>query len=163
MPPATLGDTPPQGFGRALCRFPLWFYRCGLGFLFGSRFLMLTHTGRQSGLPRQAVLEVVRHDSLSDSYVVASGGGEKSNWFRNILKTPRVSIAVGFRRLEAQAVRLSPKGAQHEFSDYARRHPLAFRLLASRILGNQTGDAEVDSRLLAQSIPVVVLQTLGKQ
>ena len=160
--PGTLGDNPPQGFRRALSRFPLWFYRLRLGFLLGERFLMLTHTGRQSGLARQTVLEVVRHDTLTDSYVIASGWGERSNWFRNILKNPRVSIAVGFRRILALAVRLSPEGAQHEFSDYARRHPRAFRLLASRILGHPTGDAEVDSRLLARSIPIVILQTLGK-
>ena len=161
--PRTLGDKPPQGFGRALSRFPLWFYRLRLGFLLGERFLMLTHIGRKSGEPRQTVLEVVRHDALTDSYVVASGWGEKSNWFQNVLKRPRVSIAVGFRRLQALAVRLSPEGAQHEFSDYARRHPRAFRVLASRALGHPIGDAEVESRLLARSIPIVVLQTLGKQ
>ena len=161
--PATLGDKPPQDFGRALSRFPLWFYRLRLGFLLGERFLMLTHRGRKSGLARATVLEVVRHDTLTDSYVVASGWGEKSNWFQNILHQPRVSITVGFRRLRAQAVRLSSQGAQHEFSDYARRHPRAFRTLAARILGNPTGDTDVDCRLLARSAPIVVLQTIGKR
>ena len=161
--PRTLGDKPPQGFGRAFSRFPLWFYRLRLGFLLGERFLMLTHTGRKSGLARETMLEVVRHDTLTDSYVVASGWGENSNWFRNILKNPRVSIAVGFRRcLPVLAVRLSEQGAKAEFLDYARRHPRAFRLIASRALGHPIGDAEVDSRLLARHIPIVVLQTLGK-
>jgi deazaflavin-dependent oxidoreductase (nitroreductase family) len=131
--------------------------------LLGQRFLMHPHRGRNSGLARQTVLEVVRHDTLTDGYVIASGWGEKSNWFQNISKHPRVSIAVGSRRLQALAVRLSPEGSRHEFQDYSRRHPRAFRMLASRILGHPTGDAEVDSRLLAKSIPIVVLQTLGKQ
>jgi len=161
--PATLGDKPPRGFGRVLSRFPLWFYRLRLGFLLGERFLMLTHTGRRSGLARQTVLEVVRHDTLTDSYVVASGWGEQSNWFRNILQNPRVSIAVGFRRLQALAARLSEQGAQAEFQDYASRHPRAFRILTARILGNPTGDAEVDSLLLARNIPIVILQTVGTQ
>jgi deazaflavin-dependent oxidoreductase (nitroreductase family) len=162
--PRSLGDNPPQGIRRAFARFPLWFYRLRLGFLFGERFLMLTHTGRKSGLQRETVVEVVRHDTLTDSYVIASGWGEKSNWFRNVLQNPRVMIAVGFRRmLPAQAVRLSEQGAKAEFQDYARRHPRAFRMLASRILGHPTGDAEVDSRLLARNIPIVVLQTLGQQ
>lgn len=161
--PATLGDKPPQGFGRALSRFPLWFYRLRLGFLLGERFLMLTHTGRKSGLARETVLEVVRHDTLTDSYVVASGWGEKSNWFQNILQNPRVTISVGFRRLlPAQAVRLSEQGAKAEFQDYARRHPRAFRILASRLLGGPTGETEVDCLLLSRNIPIVVLQTLGK-
>lgn len=161
--PRTLGDKPPQGFGRALSRFPLWFYRLHLGFLLGERFLMLTHTGRKSGLARETVLEVVRHDPLTDSYVVASGWGEKSNWFRNILKNPRVTISVGFRRLQALAVRLSEQGAQAEFEDYARRHPRAFRVLAARLIGNPTGETDVDCLLLARNIPIVVLQTLGKK
>ena len=160
----TLGDKPPQGLGRAFSRFPLWFYRLHLGCLLGERFLRLTHTGRNSGLERETVLEVVRHDALTDSYVIASGWGEKSNWFQNILKTPRVLISMGFRRnLPALAVRLSEQGAQSELKDYARRHPRAFRILASRILGSPTGETDVDSLLLARHIPIIVLQTLGKQ
>ena len=158
-----LGEHPPQGIARWLSRFPLWLYRFRLGFLLGNRFLMLTHTGRKSGLARQTVLEVVRHDDLTDSYVVASGWGEQSNWFRNILKTPQVTLTVGFRRLEALAVRLSPQGAEHEFRDYARRHPRAFRALSSAMMQHPSNDPEENSRSLAQSIPVVVLQPTRKR
>ena len=51
---------PPQGCSRLLFRAPVWLYRLGLGGLFGKRMLLLNHTGRKSGLPRQAVLEVVQ-------------------------------------------------------------------------------------------------------
>lgn len=44
---------------RTLMRAPIWTYRAGLGFVFGSRLLMLEHIGRKSSLPRQVVLEVV--------------------------------------------------------------------------------------------------------
>jgi deazaflavin-dependent oxidoreductase (nitroreductase family) len=160
--PRALGEHPPQGFARWLARFPLWIYRLRLGFLLGNRFLMLTHIGRKSGLPRQTVLEVVRHDDLTNSYVVASGWGEQSNWFRNILQTPQVTLTVGFRRLGAVAVRLSPKGAEHEFRDYARRHPRAFRALSSAILAQPSPDTDENCHSLAQSIPVVVFQPTGK-
>ena len=163
MPPDALGRQPPQGFARRLTRFPLWLYRLGLGFLLGNRFLMLTHTGRKSGQPRQTVLEVVRHDALTDSYVVASGWGAKTNWFRNILERPHVSVTVGFRRLEAVAVRLSPRGAEHEFRDYARRHPRAFRALSSAMMRQPSKDTDETCRLLSQSVPVVVLQPTGKR
>ncbi len=36
-----------------------------LGWLQGSRFLMLTHIGRKSGLARQTNIEVVGHDGLN--------------------------------------------------------------------------------------------------
>lgn len=44
---------------RALFRAPILLDRLGLGGLLGHRFLLLTHTGRTSGRPRQVVLEVV--------------------------------------------------------------------------------------------------------
>ena len=97
---------PPGRFLRMVLRLPLWLYRLRLGFLLGRRFLLLTHTGRKSGLARQAVLEVVRHDRATGTYVVASGWGEGSDWFRNIQKTPNVVVTVGLEQFAAKAVRL---------------------------------------------------------
>lgn len=36
---------------------------------------MLTHTGRKRGKLRYAVLELVSHDEMTDTYVVASRSG----------------------------------------------------------------------------------------
>lgn len=44
---------------RRLMRAPIWLYRARLGFLFGSRMLLLEHTGRRSGARRYVVLEVI--------------------------------------------------------------------------------------------------------
>jgi hypothetical protein len=43
---------------RWLVRPPVWAYRARLGVLFGSRLVMLEHTGRTSGRRRFVVLEV---------------------------------------------------------------------------------------------------------
>jgi hypothetical protein len=40
---------------------PVSLYRLHLGWLLGHRFLLLTHTGRRSGLRRQTVLEVMEY------------------------------------------------------------------------------------------------------
>ena len=53
---------PPRGWKAKLWRAPIWFYRIGLGGLFGKRFLLLNHIGRVSGQIRQAVVEVVNFD-----------------------------------------------------------------------------------------------------
>ncbi len=42
---------PPRGLARIGFRIPIILYRLGLGGLLGTRFLLLTHTGRKSGLP----------------------------------------------------------------------------------------------------------------
>ena len=49
----------PRGLACLAFRLPIGLYRLRLGWLLGDR-LLLTHIGRKSGLPRQAVIEVVR-------------------------------------------------------------------------------------------------------
>src|SRR5579862_6380067 len=44
---------------RWIVRAPVWLYRARLGFVFGSRLLMLEHTGRKTGTRRYVVLEAV--------------------------------------------------------------------------------------------------------
>ena len=77
----------------ALVRAPIWLYRARLGFLSGSRTLMLEHVGRKSGARRFVVLEVVGHPA-PDTYVVASGFGERAQWFRNLIANPQVRVSV---------------------------------------------------------------------
>ena len=73
---------PPTGLPRLLFRLPIPAYRLHLGWLFGRRLLLLNHTGRVTGQPRQAVLEVADHDAADGSYVVASGWGTGAAWYR---------------------------------------------------------------------------------
>ncbi|MCB9106062.1 MAG: nitroreductase family deazaflavin-dependent oxidoreductase [Anaerolineales bacterium] len=142
---------------RLFLRFPIWLYRLRLGWLLGDRFVMLQHTGRKSGLPRYTVVEVVRHDQTSDEVIIASGWGEKSDWFQNIQKTPAVTLSLGRRRWPAQANRLPVVEAAQELADYARRHPTAFANLSKMMIGRQLEATDADCRLLAESAPLVRL------
>lgn len=154
---------PPTGLSRLLFRLPIYLYRLGLGWLMGERFLLLNHTGRKSGLPRQAVVEVVRHDPASDTYIIASGFGEQSQWFQNLMHTPDVSIRVGRRTatadgcLAVHARRLSTEEAAHEMADYAQRNPSAARALA-RLMGFQVDGTEEGYRDLGRQLPFVALE-----
>ena len=95
MPEKVGKGEPPKGFNRLMFRAPIWLYRLGLGGVLGKRFLLLNHTGRKSGLPRQTVLEVVDYNKTSNTYYIVSGYGEQSDWYKNIRKTPDVTIQVG--------------------------------------------------------------------
>ena len=95
----------PRGLARLAFRLPIWLYRLHLGWLLGGRLLLLTHIGRKSGLPRQAVIEVVRHDRATDTYIIASGFGAQVDWLRNIQKHPNVVVQTGRQRLEVVAKR----------------------------------------------------------
>lgn len=160
--PALAGASPsaarPRSLGpltRFLFRAPLVLHRLGLGWLLGGRFLLLNHTGRKSGLPRQVLLEVTAHDRHTDTYTVASGFGRGSQWFKNIQAHPRVTIQVGPRRLLSDAEILSPQQSAAQMAAYARRHPTAARAL-TRVLGLEAdGDEQTYREIARQHIPFV--------
>lgn len=141
-----VGSTPIGRWGarllrnRALMRMPIWLYRARLGFLVGSRTLMLEHIGRKSGATRYVVLEVIGHPT-SDSYVVASGFGERAQWFRNLMADPRVRVSVaGHRPHAATARRLATAEADAALAQYVRRHPRAWAKFKN-VLENTLGTA----------------------
>lgn len=148
---------PPSGISRLLFRLPIYLYRLGLGGMMGGRFVLLNHIGRKSGQPRQAVVEVVRHDPADDSYIVASGFGEKAQWFQNLLHTPDITIQVGRRKLAVRARRLSPQEGADEMAGYARRNPRAARSL-SRFMGFEVDGSEAGYRQLGQQLPFMALE-----
>ena len=157
MPEPTTAPQPPQGLSRIMWRLPILLYKVHLGWLLGDRFLLLIHIGRVSGETRQAVLEVIRHDKAEIVYYVASGFGEKSDWFRNLQKNPKVTIQVGKHRMDVQAERLPQEEAEREFLDYASRHPTAIKNLAG-MLGYQLDGSESSLRALAEVMPVVAFR-----
>lgn len=152
---------PPRGFSRLLWRAPILFYKLRLGWLFGKRALLLHHTGRISGLPRQNMLEVVRYDQENNTYYIVSGFGEKADWFQNIMKTPQVTIQVGLRKYAALAKRLTEQEAEAEFLDYNRRHPNMIHSLG-RFIGYQVEASDEGIRQLARLMPVVALEINGE-
>lgn len=112
---------------RPLMRAPIWIYKARAGAVLGSRLLMLEHIGRTSGVRRYVVLEVVDHPT-SDRYVVASGFGEKAQWFRNIKANPRVRVYTGSRAaLPATARVMTQQEADRALGGYASRHPRAWQ------------------------------------
>jgi deazaflavin-dependent oxidoreductase (nitroreductase family) len=142
---------------RQVARLPIWLYHVGLGFVLGKRFLLLTHIGRTSGLPRHTVLEVIGHDHASDTYFVVSAWGETADWFLNIQKTPPAIMTVGRRRMNAIARRLPPAEAERVMLNYARHHPIAARVLP-RVSGYRVDGTEADFRALGRRLVIVALQ-----
>jgi len=130
---------------RTLMRIPIWIYRAGAGGLLGSRFLMLEHIGRKSGIARNVVLEVIGHPT-ADSYLVASGFGERAQWYRNITANPQVRVYAGGRSPSRATARvLGREEANRALDDYARRHPQAwkqFKPVLERTLGGPIAESD---------------------
>ncbi len=146
---------PPRGWKAFFWRAPIFFYRIGLGWMLGKRFLLLNHIGRKSGMQRQAVLEVVHRNDKA--YYVASGFGEKSHWFQNVMHTPDVNIQVGRKKMKAKAERLTVPEAKDILETYAKAHPFALREL-SRLIGLTFDGSEADLEKLANLLPVIELR-----
>lgn len=118
---------------RRLMRAPIWLYRARLGFLFGSRMLMLEHIGRKTGARRYVVLEVFDHPA-PDTYVAPSGFGTRSQWFRNVRANPQVRVWIGSRKpAPATASILTPDEVAASLKTYVNRHSRAWSTMKPAI------------------------------
>ncbi len=106
--------SPPSGLIKFL-------YRAGLGPLLGRLILLLTTTGRRSGLPRVAPLQ---YEELDGLIYVGSARGAQADWFRNIIANPKVKVQIKARCFEAFAEAVTDPCRIADFLELRlRRHP----------------------------------------
>lgn len=143
---------------RWLVRAPVWLYRARLGFVFGSRLLMLEHTGRTTGARRFAVLEVVARPRPG-TFVVASGFGARAQWFRNVQANPDVRVYLGAHGPAAATARLLSDGeAATALAAYASRHPRQWASL--KPVFEATLGARIDDQ--GTTLPMLALDLVSR-
>jgi deazaflavin-dependent oxidoreductase (nitroreductase family) len=103
-------------------RAPVYIYRWHLGWLFGKRLLLLTHTGRRTGLRRQTVLEVLEFRKEGPEVVVANGFGPDTDWPHNIQANPDEEVTVGLRHFIASHRFLNEEEAINVIQRYEHRN-----------------------------------------
>ena len=144
----------PTGVFKWFLKSPALLYRAKLGFLFGQRFLVITHVGRKSGKTFHTPLEVVVHDTDTAEYIVCSGTGPNADWFRNISAQPVTSIQVKNRVWTPHQRFLDSTEASDRFAEYDRQHPkAASKLLDS--MGQSYDGTDSDRVRMMQNIPMV--------
>jgi deazaflavin-dependent oxidoreductase (nitroreductase family) len=98
-------ETLRQGF-KLLNRVMVPVWRLGLGGIMNmgpenaGRYLVITHTGRKSGLPHRTPLNFGTVDG--EIYVVA-GFGSTADWYRNLMADPDAEIWLGSEWWQARA------------------------------------------------------------
>jgi deazaflavin-dependent oxidoreductase (nitroreductase family) len=150
----------PTGLLRRLLKFPIVLYRRNLGWIFGHRFLLLTHCGRKTGLLRQTMLEVVQYDPATRESIVLSGWGGVADWYRNIRAQPAIAVQIAREAYEPQQRFLTPEEAAAVAANFERRHPIE-ALLVPQVLGWLGWSAEGRHptwRTLATAIPLVAFR-----
>jgi deazaflavin-dependent oxidoreductase (nitroreductase family) len=144
-------QTPPNQRIIQLCQGPL-------APLIGRLILLLTTTGRKSGLPRITPLQ---YEEVDGCYYIGSARGTKADWFRNILANPQVEVQVKGRRFSSTA---EPITDTTRITDFLllrlRRHPLMVRLiLASEGLPFQPDREELAA--YAARLAMVILRPMS--
>jgi len=144
---------------RWIVRAPVLLYRSRLGFMFGSRLLMLEHTGRATGARRFAVLEVVARPQPG-TFVVASGFGARAQWFRNVRANPDVRVYLGARGPAAATARLlGSEEAVAALAAYASSHPRQWATL--KPVFEATLGARIDDE--GTSLPMLALDLASRR
>ena len=83
---------------------PIFLWRLGLGPISGRILMLITTSGRKSGLPRRAMVE---YHILAGKKYAPSGFGDKAQWYKNIMANPRVTIQTADGTERMRAVRVS--------------------------------------------------------
>ncbi len=122
-----------QGF-KYMNRFILLLWRLGLGKWInmapktGGQIMVITHTGRKSGLQRHTP---VNYALVDDDIYCTAGFGHGSDWYRNMLAKPEIEIWLPDSWWEAAA---------EDVSDHEQRIPLLRQvIIASGFAGQLAG------------------------
>ena len=146
---------------RWLFRAAVYLYRWRLGWLFGKRLLLLTHTGRRTGLRRQTVLEVVEYRKEGHEVVVVNGFGPDSDWLRNIEAKPDEEVAVGSGHFAASHRFLGEEEAVKVIQGYERRNRFIAPIVHAGftwLLGWPYRGNEDDRRRLVKQLPLLAFR-----
>jgi deazaflavin-dependent oxidoreductase (nitroreductase family) len=149
----------PKFIWRMMTIGPRTLYKLGLGWVIGGRILLLTTTGRKSGMARTTPLQYERHQ---EKYVIGSARGLKADWVQNLLKDEKVSIQVGRRKEHAVGQVVTDHESVADFMQqrYAN-HPLFIGLLL-RLQGYQGElDREVFLGYAQNRVMVILNPVLG--
>jgi deazaflavin-dependent oxidoreductase (nitroreductase family) len=146
--------SPPKGLKLKLFRAPIYIYRFGVGFILGERFIRLKHWGRVSGNLNETVIEVIDQDKPSGKVYSASGFGEKSQWFKNIILNENVYITIKSKEYKAKARVVSEEEAEDILLRYAESHPKSIKGVA-RLSGYEMDGSQQDVIEFSKIIKII--------
>lgn len=119
---------PARGWRWLFFRAPLWLWRMGLGPLLRPRFCILTTWGRRSRKPRHAMLEWVADGGRVH---LGAGWGPRSQWVRNLLQDPNVTVQSGLGTIRGRAARMTDGDVMRRLFPHMKKSPVWEQYCAS--------------------------------
>ena len=96
-------------------------YAVGLGSVIGGFILLLTTTGRKSGMKRVTPLQ---YEKIGADYYLGAARGIKADWVRNIQANSQVEIRVGAKKIHGAAEVVTDPARFADFIEVRlERHP----------------------------------------
>jgi deazaflavin-dependent oxidoreductase (nitroreductase family) len=119
-------------------------YALGLGPLIGRLILLLTTTGRKSGLPRTTALQ---YEEVDGAIYIASAKGTRADWYQNLVANPCVTVRVKSRQFAGRAQLVTDPVRLADFVELRlQRHPrLVGAILKSDGLSAAPGRADLEA------------------
>lgn len=140
-------------------KLPLLLYRAGLGWIFGHRFMLLTHIGRRSGRVRRTVLAVLEFNPQTRE-IKAMSAWSASDWYLNLQVNPAVEVETGFNRYVPDQHVLLPEEIARLFISYRDKHPIFSRIVC-RIPGWQIDSTYEEFLDLARTLRGIAFRPKG--
>jgi deazaflavin-dependent oxidoreductase (nitroreductase family) len=120
----------------------------------GKMVLLLTTTGRKSGLPRTTPLQ---YEKIGEDYYVGASNGSKSDWVRNIQANSLTSVEVKDQRFTADSEIITDRERIADFLQYRlTKHPLMLRLIL-KMDGCSSNPGRDELMAYAEKLVLVVL------
>jgi deazaflavin-dependent oxidoreductase (nitroreductase family) len=134
-------------------------YAIGLGPLIGRVIILLTTTGRKSGLKRVTPLQ---YEKIGEDYYVGAARGTKSDWVRNIQSCPQVEVCVGAKRFQGVAEVVTDSARFADFVEVRlQRHPFMVGLIMEKAHGLPRHPSHEQLEELGRTEAFVILHPTG--
>ena len=152
-------DKRPAGFLKFFFKVPVWVHKIGLGGwerLVGAQWMLITTKGRKTGKPREAMVDVMDYDKVTDTYYIEAAYGARADWYRNMLSNPIFEAQVGRRKFKASAGALSTEGAGEMLVQFYRNKPTYTRSVMA-MAGMKFND-EDELRILGKDLTLLAVK-----
>ncbi len=93
------------------------------GMFEGAPLLILTTTGAESGLRREAPLMYLDHGDRLFVFASKAGADSHPDWYHNAKANPSVSVEIGTDTVQKTAVELDPAERKTIYAEQAGRFP----------------------------------------
>jgi len=130
-------------------------YAIGLGSLIGGFIVLLTTTGRKSGLKRVTPLQ---YEKIGADYYLGAARGVNADWVRNIQANPQVELRVGAKQIYGAAEVVTDPARFADFIEIRlQRHPrmIGFIMEKAHGLSKRPSRAQLEEMAKTEAFVIV--------